>query len=72
MATSKAPFKVGDVVEMIPERSHPLLRVGRPYKILGVVQGRFSSEYLVKVDCGGKIFVFASRFKLVDEFEGNV
>ena len=72
MATSKAPFKVGDVVEVIPEHAHPLLCVGRPYKILRVAQGRVSPEDLVMVDCEGKIFVLASRFKLVDEFEGNV
>lgn len=72
MATSKAPFKVGDVVEMLPDNPREELIVGKPYEVTAVTRAEVGGEWFVKLNCDYKYGVFASRFKLVDEFEGNV
>ena len=72
MATSKAPFKVGDVVEMLPDNPREELIVGKPYEVTSVTCAYEGGEWFVKLNCNYRYRVFASRFKLVDEFEGNV
>ena len=72
MGTSKAPFKVGDVVEMIPGKARDELVVGKHYEVITVSRYDGEGEWFVRLNCDYKHPVFASRFKLVDEFEGNV
>jgi hypothetical protein len=72
MATSKAPFKIGDVVEVIPEHAHPLLVIGKQYTVKEVCISHLTGQWFVELGDSNISGMYANRFKLVDEFEGNV
>lgn len=72
MATAKAPFKVGDVVEVLPDRTHTLLVVGKQYTVKEIRISHLTGQWFVELDDSNISGMYASRFKLVDDFEGNV